>query len=381
MNLRKTIGTWGKYLLLVGVLCLYGSSLYRDLTTISNDTEQTIRIWKDVLLISITLGFSGSLCVMDMLAKLTTGRPHNFIDDLLEQDSKEFAVSHNGLIGSSLFVTIFAILLTLYAITNNHLLMIFCIIFAVALPLSAIADILVLYLQSKQKMLKTFPSNILDPIILPVIINLFLMLTTNSNTVGFVYKNLQKPQGTVFQITALIVILIYVPAIAFCHFSNLYCMIAFVFVKKDPEQIQVRLDTLQKKDVKRENSLRLITEYIEKKAEQACFFRGLGLSVRLFCSHIKAYCQRKIYVVSYLMLFGGLKFMQLLSGLLETDRIRTNMIRFCEITVVLELLILNMFLFIYLGSDDPCSRFFELLSTVIIIPILLTSLGNLKVKK
>ena len=381
MKFRKTIGACVKYLPLVCLLCLHGVSLYFDVTNILNDTEPAPRIWKDVLLIIATLGLCGSLCVIGMLSKLTTGRPLNFIDELLEQDSKELAVSYNGFIGSSLFVTIFVILLTFYAITNNHLFMIVCVILGVALPLSVIANILAVYLQGKQKASKTFLSNILDPIILPVIINLFMMLITNKNTVGFVYENLQKPQNTIFQIIALIAILIYVPAIAFCHFSNLYCMIAFIFAKKDPEQIQISLDDLQRRDENRKNALRQITEYIDKRAEEVCFFKKFGLAICYFCSHIKAYCQGNIYVVSYLILLGELKTVQMLSELLKTDRIRTNVIRFCEITVVSELLVLNMLLFIFLGSDDPCSRFFELLSTVIIIPILLTSLGNLKVKK
>ena len=45
--------------------------------------------------------------------------------------------------------------------------------------------------------------------------------------------------------------------------------------------------------------------------------------------------------------------------------------------MVIELLLLDMVLFVYLGSEDSCARFFELFSTVVVIPILLSSLASL----
>ena len=83
----------------------------------------------------------------------------------------------------------------------------------------------------------------------------------------------------------------------------------------------------------------------------------------------------------YVLSFIRLEIIKHLNGLLEPERIKVNTIRFCGVTAVLELLALDMVLFIYLESNDPCLKFFELLSTVIIIPVLLSWLSELKSKK
>jgi len=376
----RMLGIFVKYGTLIGFLGLRGLSLYRGATTDVGDMERAVWIWKDVLLLNATLGLIGSLLAIDKLSVLTLGKSQNIFDEIMEQDSKEVAVSYNGLFTSSLFLATFGILVILYIKTSIHLFLICYSILAIIFALTTILSLFMLYFQSKQEV-KTNLSKLIDPIVLPTIIGLLQMWIINDKTVGFVYENLQTPKHTILLILALIVILCYVPAIAFCHFSNLYCIIAFIFVKKDVRQIQARLDALQGKNAKREDALRQVAGYVDIKAAQGSLFKRIGLAGYLVQSQIKAYFQRNIYEILYLLSFGKLKITELLSGLLESDRIRTNEIRFCEITVVLELLALDMLLFIYLGSDDPCSRFFELLSTVIIIPILLSSLANLKQKK
>ena len=84
--------------------------------------------------------------------------------------------------------------------------------------------------------------------------------------------------------------------------------------------------------------------------------------------------------VLYLLSLFNLKITKLFNDLLEPVRIRINSIRFCLITAVLELLSLDFILFICLESDSPTLKFFELVSTVIIIPILLSWLTGLKSK-
>ena len=195
------------------------------------------------------------------------------------------------------------------------------------------------------------------------------------------YQNLCAPQSTAFLILILIVILGYALAMAFCHFSNIYCLIAFVFRKCDLTRMKGKIDTIQEKNAALEDALRQKTEYIDKTAEQAGPFKKCGLIFDFFGAHIRTYCLKNYYAVSYLLSLGSLKLAKRLSRLLEPGRIKNNEIRFCEITAVVELLLLNMLLFIYLGSGHPCSRFFELLSTVIIIPILLSSLSKLKTSK
>ena len=79
-----------------------------------------------------------------------------------------------------------------------------------------------------------------------------------------------------------------------------------------------------------------------------------------------------------MMMLLNFKMTKLFGSLLKPSRIRLNTIRFCLLGAMMELLVVDFLLFIYLKSDSPCLKFFELMSTVFIIPILLSWLMELK---
>lgn len=381
MKSREIFGGVMKYSLFIALISLQILSIYTAVINRSDETEFAVRIWKSALSINATVGLMGNLFAMDCLSKLVTGRPQNFLVDFIEKDSKEISVSYNGFVVISLFLPVMVISMYLYIRTNMRLFLICSYTLAIATSVSFLVRMLALYFQSKRKSEKTFLSQLLNPLILPSVICFFLLMVTNAKTVDFVYRNLLTSASTVFRILALIIVLCYIPAVAFCHYSNLYCITAFTFIRKDPKKAQVELDAVEKKNTEREASLRQIAEYLDETALKVGFFKKIGLTMHFLSTHIRAYWKENVYAMSYLLLCGKLKITQRLGRLLDEDRIKTHMIRFCEITVVLELLALNILLFIYLEDNDPCSRFFELLSTVIIIPILLSSLSNLKVNK
>ena len=158
-------------------------------------------------------------------------------------------------------------------------------------------------------------------------------------------------------------------------------MIGFHYLKKDSSKIKKTISDLQEGEKIRENGLRGAATYVDERAEQVSFIRKIGLLIWYRIVHIKAYIENVYYASVYLLAFANLKITKSLSGLLKPERIKINGIRFCCILAVLELLTLDLLLFICLESDDPCLKFFELLSTVIIIPILLSWLSELKAKK
>lgn len=377
----KKIGVVAKYIPIVGLLFIYAVSLYKSAMAITDEMERSILIWTHVLVSSGICGEIGSLLVMDLMSQLVTGKALNIIDDFVEQDSKEYSVSYNGLAVSALLGTMLGILSVLYMITKLRLFMSICSALVAVYVFVTLADALSEYLQAKENTQNPFLSKLLDPVFLPIIICFLLLLVTNQKTVRFIYQNLRAPQSTVFLILILIVILGYALAMAFCHFSNIYCLIAFAFRKCDLTRMEGKINTIQEKNTALENALRQKAEYIDKTAEQAGPFKKCGLIFNFLGVHIRTYCLKKYSNVSYLLSFCRLKLTKRLSRLLEPERIKNNEIRFCEITAVVELLLLNMLLFINLGSGHPCSRFFELLSTVIIIPILLSSLSKLKTSK
>ena len=127
--------------------------------------------------------------------------------------------------------------------------------------------------------------------------------------------------------------------------------------------------------------LRERTRLADKRAPQVGLTGKCALAVQLIGCHIRSFYQEYGDSLRYLLQLGAFHATRRGQHLLDTEHIRWNTLRFCESAAVLELLILDIVLFLYLGSDDTCSRFFELLSTVIIIPILLSSLDRLKENK
>lgn len=378
MRLWKSISEAVKYFFLAALISLQILSIRTAAAKYAGGAELAVTVWRASLLIVVTVGLMGNFFAMDVFSKLVTGRRQSFLGDLMESDSAEMSESYNGLIVSSLALPVLVTFEYLYFRTNIRLFLVCCYLLAIAMSVSVIVRILALYIKTGLESGKTLLSRLLDPIMLPSVIGIFLVLVTNDKTVGFVYGNLRAPAGAVFRVLALIIVLCYIPAAAFCHYSNLYCITALAFARKDPEKIKGRLAAVEKREAERGASLRQIAKYVDEMGLKAGFFKKIGLAVRFFRTHISAYWRGNVYAAQYLLLCGRLRLTRVMGGLLDGDRIRTHMIRFCEITVVLELLALNILLFMYLEENDPCSRFFELLSTVVIIPILLSSLSGLK---
>lgn len=320
--------------------------------------------------------FDSSRCAFSAYNRKT----HALFEDVEGRDSKELSVLYNGIIVFTFSSLVFVLLLLSYVKTNNRLILSCAITILVILILATLSKSLAICLQIRQKQLNTINSVSVTFILFPAVINSLILPITNFKTIGYVYRCLKTPERPIIMILVLAVILIYALAVLFCHYSNVYCIIATIFAKKNVHAVEEKLTLLRKKNEIRETVLRQLAEYVDKEALQVGFWRRTCLTVRFLCGHISAFYQERILAVKYLFLFFYLKVSEKLSGLLDVKQIKTNWLRFCEITVMLELLILDMLLFIHLGSDNPCSRFYELLSTVVIIPILLSSLASLKTK-
>ena len=99
-----------------------------------------------------------------------------------------------------------------------------------------------------------------------------LILTTD--LVNFVCRNIYQPKSDVYLILTIIVVLCYFLIVAFCHFSNIYCLIGFEFIKRDVNKIQHKIEYLQEKEEEFEDVLRKATKYVDEKSEQGGFIKG-----------------------------------------------------------------------------------------------------------
>lgn len=380
MTVKKLIGVLTKYIPFIAILVLQILSLYRGITTISEEMERNIQIWTDALIIGAVIGEIGSLLVIDRFNVLLTGKTPNIVQDIIEENSQDVAVTYNGMVASSFFISTVFALNMVYVVTEKRLFLIVATILAILWAIGTVIYIFAGYLKIKNLRPKSIFSQLSNPVFLPVIISMIQILITRKNWVGNIYHSIYMPTNTFALTAALIILLCYFLAVAFCHFSNIYCLLAFGFLNRDLSKIQAKMDRLCEKEEKQETILRRETKNIDEKAEQVCLIKKIGLCVRFIYIHIKVYIQGRFGAAAYLLALLDYKITKLFHSLLKPKQIRINGIRFCLITAVFELLLLDFTLFIYLESDNPCLKFFELLSTVIIIPILLSWLADLKSK-
>ena len=175
--------------------------------------------------------------------------------------------------------------------------------------------------------------------------------------------------------------LCYILLTVYDYFFIIYCLTGLKFIKKDILKTETKNDSLKAKEEQRKEKLRYMVNYIDERAEQVGIIKKGGLVVQYYFVHIKSYVQGRLYAAIYLLIFAETRITKRLKKLLEPEQIKMNSIRFCCSIVVLELLAVNLWLLLHLESNSACFKFFELLSTVIIIPVLLSWLSGIKVKK
>ena len=380
MAYRKIIDIFVKYLLLILMLVLHICSLYDGVVTIIDKMNRNIHIWTNVLIISAIICGISNLLIVDLLTILKTGKTLNIIQDIEEESSQNIAVMYNGLVAGSLFLIIACTLSIIHMATGLRLFSKMLVILSTLGAISSIVYILAGYFKIKYKYIQSIHSNIPDQVVFPVIICIIQLLITQNDWVGYIYRSIYRPSSNFLLTLVLIIVLCYFFTVIFCYFSNIYFLLGFLFFKRDLNRIQRKIDYIQEKEEKYETILRESAQAVDEKSEQYNCIQKIGLAISFCIIHIKIYLQRRICSARYLLSLLNFRITKRFRGLLEPERIRINSIRFCLVTAVLELLSLNLILFIYLESDNPCLKFFELLSTVIIIPILLSWLGELKLK-
>ena len=174
--------------------------------------------------------------------------------------------------------------------------------------------------------------------------------------------------------------MLYFLAAAYCHFSNVYCLFGFWFIKRDPDLIRKKLNDLQAREDQREIDLYQMAKNMDERAERSGLLKRVLLVVRFISNHVRIYVQGRICAADYLLTTLRFRSTKRMGSLLEPDRLRINAIRFSLFAAMFELLTVDFLLFIYLESNSPCLKFFELISTVFIIPVLLSWLMELKSK-
>ena len=378
MHWKKDVGHLTPYLPFVSLLVLSVHSFYSGVTAIGDEMERSIRIWKDVLMINAVLEMLGGLIVANQINLLLTGTSLDPISDLFGSDSSEHAIMYNTIFSNFVIVNLLFLFNLLYSFTNVRIFSILISGFIFVWGISTIIYLIASCLRGGQLKSQSRTLGFVNLVIPSVIISMLQIFITQQRCVSFVYQSIYMPSNEWILALVLIITMIYFLAVAFCHFSNIYCFIGVRFIKLDSSIIRGKINDLQALEDQREISLRQMEEDLEKELEHARLLNKITLCIRFFAAHVKIYIQGRFYAVQYLLTILHYKITKHMGSMLNPDRLRINKIRFILITAMFELLTADFLLFIYLESDSPCLKFFELISTVFIIPILLSWLMEIK---
>lgn len=120
--------------------------------------------------------------------------------------------------------------------------------------ISNVVYLLAGYLRIRQTQPQSLFSKFSNPALMPTILSMIQILITRQSWVSFVYRNIYAPQSERILTLALVIVILYFLAAAFCHFSNIYCLLGFWFLIHGPETIQKRWTwCCNKKSTKKKN--------------------------------------------------------------------------------------------------------------------------------
>lgn len=364
-----------------GMIVGFTIALWGGTLTITDTIERNIHIWTYALLISASFCELCSFLLINSFGILLTGKVHNIIDDMEEQSGPELSVIYNGVVGSTIFSVFIISTYMLYMFTENRIFYIISIVMFTILMIGLLINIIAKYVITTNLNKHLLFSELLTPIFLPLIVCLIQLMITRKELVNFVYNSIFNSKNNIVIVLVLIFVLCYFLSVAYCYFSNIYCLVGSIYFLKNTYKTEYKLDFLQVKNKYQEICLRKKVEQIDKEDADATTIQSFRLCCSFLYIHLKTYILDKIYSAFILLLLINLKTTKCFKNMLKSKQIRLNNIRFCCIAAVFELLSLDLLLFIYLESDNPCLKFFELMSTVVIVPILLSWLSELKSEK
>ena len=317
----------------------------------------------------------------DLLVYRASGNKLDFLDNFREDRSEEEkSFAYNSVFANTALIGMVMSTEIIYILTQKGFFSVLSQTASVIMIIGFVANILAMYYHAKSKANKPEFFDSLGDIVFSMLAFMILSAVAQQRIAKLAYLNLFESQSNLLRIATLIMVVIYILVLVYCYFLNIYYYIAFKFEKKNLCILRHRINVVQgRKEKNIERMISIMDEIDEEKNEQkVSIVDELVRFLNFIYVNVKLYTKQRWYSTLYLLWIGWMKVVTYFSLLLKPETIKTNKIRFLEITMVAELLSLDMILFVYLGSEDSCSRFFELLSTVVVIPILLSSLSKLK---
>ena len=381
MRSMETLGKIPKYLIVLVILSLETMGLIRLIFQSGENEYYLAMLIENILDIALTVGLGACLLLFDMFERKNKYTPHNFLLDLKNEESSSLSIRYNGIISSCILSFFGAIFTVLFTITKIKVFLIISGLFTIVLCLIIVLKIIATSLELNQSIkYKDKSISTIQLALVPSISLLLLKFVTNKHFAQLVFDIISNPKDKAPIIMMLLGLLLYSTGIIYSYFTILYLTVAFGFDEKKTETAENKIEVLKLIREKNNAKLQEITQIVDAVGENCNPIKKINLALVFLGWHIIHYLKEFLCDIKYLLLRFDVFLIHRLSDLLEPKKAeRLRFVAF-ESIIIIELLVLDFLLFIYMGSDDQCSRFFELLSTVIIIPIFISSISEREAK-
>lgn len=359
---------------LMQMLILYLLLIYRTWHSDVDEMTRNISLWRYSLTINAAISALACFFVVDRISITDFGEKLDIAETILNGDSSysKGLLEHSGLIINSIVI---GFILVLALVSKNQALLN---AMNIALEILLVINT-VYYLSEWIKVRVDFSSEEQSEGFLkamwPIIFFIIQLLLLNKNVVQYFYSAVTTPEDYLKLTIALIILLIYLTAILYCHYSNIYYFIESIFSRnRIDERIRNKINNAQESLSNKQKHLVRNLEHIEQHEDVGTVSRIRAASKAM----ILRYYYDRLYALKYIMLQIFYKIATSATELLEPKNFRRNRIQFYAWTIVAELLALNIILPGYLGENHLCTRIFNLISTLIIIPVLLSWILGVK---
>ena len=371
INMKEKIVVRFLIILLVGIIVGLVYVVYYNIVTYSGEIELYIKLISYSIMASAGVGMICCVKVVlsifnmireDKLAeirdvenKFNTEIPQNLINDIKNGTAADEPGQHGEMI--MLFaVNIIFILCSIYG--KGTISLVICIVCTLIFILE-IADYCAIVIKLINTANKFHQGEMLGITSLPFAWFEFQVYFIRESVVMYIYHGIFQSENLEIRILMISLTLIFVLMTLICHFIYIYSFVGLLAKKVRIEDVKEKMEKLT------------VRELQDCCVTNRCSGKYHLTKVYIFFG---TYLKRRIYAVRYLLLHLEKKAAKILVGLMDVEQLKKNTGRFCKIVMVSELVILDFILATNLNPNDPCALFFNLISTLVIIPVAITAL-------
>ena len=164
----------------------------------------------------------------------------------------------------------------------------------------------------------------------------------------------------------------------FSIIMNSYCILAIICMNKTTEKIDKRIQMVTEKRKKIDEDLRKRTTMVNLLASKQHFFANIIMGITYTGFNIKIYILSTVYDIQYTRYYLSRKMLVRLEQLSDNNTYHSFYRVMRNTIMVILLFVADIYLYLNYTENAPVVHFYELLSTVIIIPIFLTKIIDKK---